>query len=382
MDGFPKRINVAKPYMPPLEEFCDGLKEIWESQWLTNHGPVLRRYEEALQNYFDTGNMCLFTNGTLALQIALQGMRITGEVITTPFTFVATTHALIWNNLRPVFCDIEPEFFTIDPDKVERLITPSTTAILAVHVFGRPCNLDALAAIARRHNLILIYDAAHAFGVKVNGQAICHFGDLSMFSFHATKIYHTMEGGALVFKNPSLLEIFDYLKNFGFKNETEVVMPGSNAKMSEMQALMGLLMLEHVEKIVAHRKRLYQIYKKRLKDIPGIVFSPDPSTNITYNYAYVPIQVDGEEFGMSRDELYERLKDYNVFTRRYFYPLVTDFACYSYMTHMAPLSVAQKVAGRILNLPIYMDLQEEEVSRIADIIIHLHKRYKCSTSIW
>ena len=247
---FEKPIYVTRPFLPPLEEYSRGLEEIWENKWLTNNGPILKRFTQELRNFFETDNLSIFNNGTLALQIALQGMGISGEVITTPFTFVATTHALFWNKIRPVFVDIEPDYYTLDPDKVEAAITPWTTAILAVHVYGYPCKVNALADVARRHNLKLIYDAAHAFGVNIGTKSIAHFGDLSMFSFHATKLFHTLEGGLLIFKEPGLKETFDYLKNFGFKNELEVVMPGTNAKMNEMQALMGLQIFKYLEEMI------------------------------------------------------------------------------------------------------------------------------------
>ncbi|GAB6142755.1 DegT/DnrJ/EryC1/StrS family aminotransferase [Desulfocicer niacini] len=368
MKKFDKPIYVTKPFMPPQEEFCKGLKEIWDNQWLTNNGPVLQRYQKELKTYCETDNICLFNNGTLALQIALQGMGISGEVITTPFTFVATTHALYWNKIRPVFCDIEPDYFTLDPAKVEELITPWTTAILAVHVFGRPCQLEALADIAKRHNLTLIYDAAHAFGVRVNGNPIGNYGDLSMFSFHATKLYHSIEGGMLTFKDSGLSQTFNYLKNFGFKSETEVVMPGTNAKMNEMQALMGSVVLRYMEQLVAKRKKLYQIYRERLGDVPGISFSPDPDNSVEYNYAYVPILIDEKEFRMSRDDLYMKLKEYNVFARRYFYPLLNEFACYQSVSITRPLTIAKEVAEKILTLPIYMDLEEDDVNKVCDIL--------------
>lgn len=373
MNPFKDPIYVTKPFMPPFDKFCHGLKEIWDNHQLTNNGPVLQRYKKELQNEFETGNICLFNNGTLALQIALQGMGISGEVITTPFTFVATTHALYWNKIRPVFCDIEPDYFTLDPQKVEELITPWTTAILAVHVFGRPCQLNELADIAKRHNLALIYDAAHAFGVKVNGRPIGHYGDLSMFSFHATKLYHSIEGGMLTFKDPSLMQTFNYLKNFGFKNQTEVVMPGTNAKMNEMQALMGSMMLGYMDQMVFKRKQLYEIYEERLKDVAGISFSHEPAASIEYNYAYVPIQINGREYGMSRDKLFDKLQEYNVFARRYFYPLLNEFACYKSVPVSKPLTIAQKVAEEILTLPTYVDLEEDEVNKICDIIVKLHR---------
>ena len=361
-------IYVTRPFLPPIEEFYDGLNEIWRNQWLTNNGPLLKRFQKELVEYFNAENICLFNNGTLSLQIALQGMGISGEVITTPFTFVATTHALYWNKIRPVFCDIEPETYTLDPAKVEELITPWTTAILAVHVFGRPCRLEALADIAKRHNLALIYDAAHAFGVRVNNSHIGHFGDLSMFSFHATKLFHSIEGGMLMFRDSNLSQSFNYLKNFGFKNETEVVMPGTNAKMNEMQALMGSIILNYLDRIIVKRKRLYQIYQARLADVPGISFSPDPGSGLEYNYAYVPVRIDAAAYGMDRDSLYMKLKAHNVFARRYFYPLLNKFACYRSVAVSKPLDVAEKVAEEILTLPIYYDLDESSVEGICDVI--------------
>jgi dTDP-4-amino-4,6-dideoxygalactose transaminase len=326
-----------------------------------------------LCHFFDTENLCLFNNGTLALQIALQGMRLSGEVITTPFTFVATTHALYWNQIRPVFVDITPDCYTLDPDKVEAAITPWTSAILAVHVYGHPCNLKALADVAARHHLKLIYDAAHAFGVKVGDTSIAHYGDLSMFSFHATKLYHSLEGGLLVFDEAALKGVFDFLKNFGFKNELEVVMPGTNAKMNEMQSLMGSLMLKYLERLIRRRAAITALYRQFLGQLSGIRLVPPLPSDIKYNYAYMPIEVSEQEFGMSRDSLYEQLKEYNVHARRYFYPLVCDYACYRNVSVTDPLTVARRVADRILTLPIYEDLQDSEVERICEIVAHLHR---------
>ncbi|MGB8953603.1 MAG: DegT/DnrJ/EryC1/StrS family aminotransferase [Candidatus Aminicenantales bacterium] len=370
---FEKPIFVTRPFLPPVEEFCQGLNEIWETGWLTNNGPILQRFTHELSSFFETDNICLFNNGTLALQIALQGMGISGEVITTPFTFVATTHALFWNKIRPVFVDIEPDYCTIDPEKVEAAITPWTTAILAVHVYGYPCKLNALADIARRHNLKLIYDAAHAFGVKIGNKSIAHFGDLSMFSFHATKSFHSIEGGLLTFKESGLKGLFDYLKNFGFKNELEVVMPGTNAKMNEMQSLMGSLVLKYLEEIILKRGKITDLYRQRLKEIPGIHLLPALSPDIKHNHVYMPVEVDEQEFGMSRDALYEALKQYNVFSRRYFYPLICDYACYRSVSIKDPLTVARRVADRILTLPIYDGLELSEVETICDIILSLQK---------
>lgn len=359
--------------MPPLEEFSQGLREIWENHWLTNEGPILKRFTEELSTFFESDNVCLFNNGTLALQLGLQGMEISGEVITTPFTFVATTHALYWNKIRPIFVDIEPDYYTIDPEKIEAAITPWTTAILGVHVYGYPCKLNGLADIARRHKLKLIYDAAHAFGVRVNGKSIADFGDLSMFSFHATKSFHSLEGGMLIFRDTGLKGVFDYLKNFGFKNEFEVVMPGTNAKMNEMQALMGIHVLRYHETIMNKRARITELYRHRLKDVAGIRFVPRLSPSIRLNHAYMPIEVDEREFGMNCETLYEKLKQYNVFSRRYFYPLICDYACYRHVAVKDPLEVARRVAGRMLTLPIYDELEPSEVEAICDIIQLLHR---------
>jgi dTDP-4-amino-4,6-dideoxygalactose transaminase len=368
---FEKPIYVTRPFLPPLEEFTKGLSEIWESRWLTNNGPILQRFTQELCTFYETDNLCLFNNGTLALQIALQGMGISGEVITTPFTFVATTHALYWNKIRPVFVDIEPDYYTLDPEKVEAAITPWTTAILAVHVYGYPCKLNALADIARRHKLKLIYDAAHAFGVKVGSRPIADLGDLSMFSFHATKSFHSIEGGMLIFREAGLKGIFDYLKNFGFKNELEVVMPGTNAKMNEMQALMGIQVLKHLDEIVEKRAKVNDLYRQRLGEIPGIRLVPALSSDIRQNYAYMPIEVDEEEFGMSRDSLCEKLKQWNVHARRYFYPLVCDFPCYRHVSVNDSLTVARRVADRILTLPIYDSLELADVEAICEIIMSI-----------
>jgi len=367
-----KPIYITKPFLPPLEEFIEGLREIWGNHWLTNRGPLLRRYEQMLSEYFNVPNICLFNNGTQALQIGLQGMGISGDVITTPFTFVATTHSLYWNKIRPIFVDIEPDYYTIAPEAVEAAITPWTTAILAVHVYGYPCQLDALADIARRHNLALIYDAAHAFGVTVDEKSICHYGDMSMFSFHATKLYHSIEGGMLTFQDDGLKTTFDYLKNFGFRNEIEVVMPGTNAKMNEFQALMGMLILSYIDGIIARSRNIDKLYRNLLKDVHGIKFPPPFPGNVLYNYAYEPVEIIEEEFGMSRDALYNKLKEYNVHCRRYFYPLVCDYACYQNIAVNDPLIVGRRVSQQILTLPIYDNLAIDEVENICEIINNLH----------
>jgi dTDP-4-amino-4,6-dideoxygalactose transaminase len=370
---FEKPIYVTRPALPPLEEFQKGLSEIWERAWLTNNGPILQTFQSDLAKHAKTENLCLFSNGTLALQIALQGMGITGDVITTPFTFVATTHALFWNKIRPIFVDIEPDYYTLDPALVEAAITPWTSAILAVHVYGQPCRMDELQRIARKHGLKLLYDAAHAFGVAVDGQPIGNFGDLSMFSFHATKLFHSVEGGMLTFRDPGLRRLFDYLKNFGFENEAEVVMAGTNAKMNELQALMGIQLLRHVGEMVEERRRITETYRALLASVPGIKQAKPELAGVDYNYAYLPIEVDEEDFGMSREFLYSRLREWNVFARRYFYPLIPDFACYRGMAGYVPLPVARRVSSRIITLPIYSGLALEDVERICGIIAHLHR---------
>lgn len=367
---FDKPVYVTRPFLPPLEEFTEGLQEVWDNQWLTNNGPLLQQFNTEISSRLETDNVCLFNNGTLALQIGLQGLGITGEVITTPFTFVATTHALYWNKIRPVFVDIEPDTYNLDPEKVEAAITPWTTAILAVHVFGTPCNVNALADIARRHNLKLIYDAAHAFGVEVGGRPIGHFGDMSMFSFHATKFFHSIEGGLLTFRDSGIKQTFDYLKNFGFKNETEVVMPGTNAKMNEMQALMGTKVLSYLDKIIAKGKEIREVYESRLSNIPGLTLPPPIEPGVSHNFSFMPIQVEAFEFGMSRDDLYHALREQNVIARRYFYPLVSDYSCYAHVAVSDPLTTARKVSSQILTLPNYYDLSLEDVHRICDLIQH------------
>jgi len=375
MRPFDKPVYVTRPYLPDLKAYQDGIAEIWNNQWLTNNGPVHQRYTRTLEAFFGTENLCLYTNGTLALQVALQGMRITGEVITTPFTFVATAHCLRWNGITPVFVDIDPETYTLDPAAVEAAITPRTTAILAVHVFGNPCHLDALQRIADQHHLALIYDAAHAFGVEVGGTSIGCFGDCSMFSLHSTKLYHSIEGGILVFRDPTLKLTLRHLMNFGFKNETEVVMVGTNAKMTEMQALMGDLILADLPKIIAKRKRLTETYVACLNDVPGIALHaltmPLHQKTYTPNFAYVPIEIRAG-YPLTRDGLYEKLKTINVHARRYFYPLVTDFECYRGKAEVVTgdMTVAKRVADEILTLPIYYDLGVDDVGRICEMIAH------------
>ncbi len=340
---------------------------------MTNLGPQHLQFENQLKKYLNVANLSLFCNGTLALQLACQALRLSGEVITTPFTFAATPHVLYWNRITPVFCDINPYTFNLDPERIESLITPNTTAIMPVHVFGYPCDIVGIQKIADRYGLRVIYDAAHSFGVEVDGEQIGNFGDISMFSFHATKIYHTLEGGALAFKDRSLRERLEFAKNFGFKGEENIVVPGINAKMNEFQAAIGLLMLDVVKEERERRKKLTMIYRERLKDIPGINFRVD-IPGVKHNYYNFVITVDKNKFSIGRDELYENLKQYNIFTRKYFYPLCSQFQCYKQHPSSSPknLPIAEKVTEEVLSLPLYGYLEEKDINKICDIIELYH----------
>lgn len=363
------KILVAQPLLPPLEEFIPYLEKIWESKWLTNNGQFHQQLEKELADYLGVKHVCLFSNGTLALITALQALRITGEVITTPFSFVATTHSIWWNNSKPVFVDIEPDTYNLDPKKIEAAITPQTTAIMPVHVYGNPCNLEAIEEIAKNYNLKVIYDAAHAFGVTVNDNSILNFGDLSILSFHATKVFNTFEGGAIICHDAQMKQHIDDLKNFGFRGETTVVAPGINAKMNEVQAAFGLLQLQYVDAGIAKRKEITETYRKELKEVKGITCLYDlPS--VKHAYSYFPILIDKQKYGMSRDELYKKLKDNNIFGRRYFYPLISNFPTYSGLpsAHPSNLPIANKVAGEVLCLPIYADLNRTNVQSICAFI--------------
>ena len=372
MKPFEKPIHVTRPPLPDRKAVYRKIDEIWDSQWLTNVGSQHREFEAELKKYMDVPNISLFCNGTLALQLACQALRLSGEVITTPFTFAATPHVLYWNRITPVFCDIDPNTFNLDPERIESMITPNTTAILPVHVFGYPCDTQSIRQIANRYGLRVIYDAAHAFGVEVNGVKIGNFGDLSMFSFHATKIYHTLEGGALTFKDQSLRERLEFAKNFGFKGEESIVVPGINAKMNEFQAAIGLLMLDLVEEEIEKRKELTMIYRQRLSEIPGIHFRAEMS-GVKHNYYNFVITVDQDKFGIKRDELYDKLKFYNIFTRKYFYPLCSQFQCYRQHPSAASdnLPVAESISKKVLSLPLYGNLKSHDINRICDILEYI-----------
>lgn len=376
MEKVTKPIYVTQPALPPLEEFTDLLKEIWDSKIITNNGPFHQQFEHALAAYLGVKHISVFSNGTLALITALQVLRITGEVITTPFSFVATTHSLWWNNIKPVFSDIEPDYFNLDPEKVEAAITPQTTAIMPVHVYGNPCNLERFQQIADTYGLKLIYDAAHAFGVKVNGNSVLNYGDLSILSFHATKVFNTIEGGAIVSPDAQTKKRIDYLKNFGFAGETTVIAPGINAKMNEIQAAYGLLQLKSIDQIIEKRKRISDLYRVHLKDIRGISFL-NPAEGVDYNFAYFPILIDSSQFGPSRDMVYDELKKHDIFPRRYFYPLISQFPTYKGLASASPdnLPVAEEITKKILCLPIYPDLEEKSVLNICAIINTLKEKH-------
>lgn len=369
IEDIQKPVYVTQPSMPPLEEFTEYLKQIWESKQLTNNGRFHQELEKELCNYLGVKFISLFSNGTLALITALQTLRVTGEVITTPFSFVATTHALWWNGIKPVFVDIEPEFYNLDPNKIEAAITPQTTAILPVHVYGNPCNVDKIQKIADTYGLKIIYDACHAFGVKSNNNSILNFGDLSVLSFHATKVYTTIEGGAIVCHDEITKKRIDFLKNFGFAGETIVVAPGINAKMNEVQAAFGLLQLKYIKQNIEKRKDIVQLYREKLINVKGITILHDIE-NVKHNHSYFPLLIDQHKYGISRDELYTLLKNNNIFTRRYFYPLISEFPSYKGLSSAAPsnLPVAEKVAKQILCLPIFPNLELNYVNKICSLL--------------
>ncbi len=366
-----KTITVTSPLLPSLDEFNEYLKKIWDSKWITNNGAYHQELEQALCEYLKVPYISLFTNGTLPLITALQAMKIKGEVITTPYSFVATTHAIWWNGLKPVFVDIDPGTCNINPDLIEDAITPETTAIMPVHVYGKPCDTERIQAIAAKHGLKVIYDAAHAFGVEVNGKSILEAGDMSTLSFHATKVYNTIEGGALVMKDKETKIYIDYLKNFGFAGETEVVAPGINSKMDEVRAAYGLLNLKQVDKAIEARHKVFVQYCGALQQAEGISFFNDVPC-VKNNYSYFPIFVDADKYGMTRDELYAKMKDNNVLSRRYFFPLISSFFPYSTADSAKPenLPVANSISDAVLCLPISHELSDDDVKRIVNLVLN------------
>ena len=362
-------ITVTSPLLPNLDEFTDSLKEIWGSKWITNNGQFHQKLEAALAEYLKVPYVSLFTNGTLPLLTALQALRITGEVITTPYSFVATTHALWWNGIKPVFVDIDSSTGNIDPQKIEAAITPRTTAILPVHVYGKSCDTEAIQAIADKYGLKVIYDAAHAFGVEVNGESLLNAGDMSTLSFHATKVFNTIEGGAMVMHDEKTKQRIDYLKNFGFANEIEVVGPGINSKMDEIRSAYGLLNLKQVDAAIAARQKVAVAYREALWNVDGISFWDD-MPGVRHNYSYFPIFVDAEKYGMTRDELYMKMKDQGVWGRRYFYPLISEFSTYRGLESSRPenLPNAHRMADTVICLPMHHALEENEIDRILESI--------------
>ena len=358
-------ITVTSPLLPPLDEFSNLLKEIWDSKWITNNGDFHKRLEKELAAYLKVPYISLFTNGTLPLITALQALRISGEVITTPYSFVATTHALWWNGIKPVFVDVDPSNCGIDPSKIEAAITPKTTAIMPVHCYGKPCDIKGIQEIADKYGLKVIYDAAHAFGVEINGESILNAGDISTLSFHATKVYNTVEGGAMVVHDEQTKKRIDYLKNFGFAGETEVVAPGINSKMDEIRAAYGLLTLREVDKAIAARNQVAIRYRETLRNVEGITFFED-MPGVRHNYSYFPIFVDADKFGMTRDQLYERMKANGVLSRRYFYPLISEFSTYRGLPSAVKenLPVAHRLADSVLCLPMHHGLTEVEIEQV------------------
>lgn len=365
-----KNITVTSPLLPDLDEFSEMLKDIWKSKWITNNGSFHKALEQALCEYLRVPYVSLFTNGTLPLITALQALRITGEVITTPYSFVATTHSLWWNGIKPVFVDIDPRSGNIDPDKIEAAITSRTTAIMPVHVYGKPCDTERIQAIADKYGLRVIYDAAHAFGVEVNGESILNAGDMSTLSFHATKVYNTIEGGALVMHDAKMKQRIDYLKNFGFAGETEVVAPGINSKMDEMRAAYGLLNLRQVDASIEARHQVAIRYRESLRGVEGIIFFDD-MPGVRHNYSYFPIFVDADKYGMTRDELYFRMKEQGVLGRRYFYPLISEFTTYCGLesARKENLPEAHRMADSVVCLPMHHELSNDDLDRIIKLIL-------------
>ena len=364
------KITVTSPLLPNLDEFYEMLKEIWNSKWITNNGDFHNQLERELASYLKVPYLSLFTNGTLPLITALQALRVTGEVITTPYSFVATTHSLWWNGIKPVFVDIDPYTCNIDPTKIEAAITSRTTAIMPVHCYGRPCDIQVIQDIADKYGLKVIYDAAHAFGVEINGKSILGEGDMSTLSFHATKVYNTIEGGALICHDEKTKQRIDYLKNFGFAGETTVVAPGINSKMDEIRAAYGLLNLRQVDTAIEARHNVAVKYREALSGIEGITFFDDIQ-GVRHNYSYFPIFVDAEKYGMSRDELYFKMRENNVYGRRYFYPLISTFSTYRGLESSSEsnLSIATRIANQVICLPMHHALSDEDIQRTIELII-------------
>lgn len=362
-----KKILVTRSSMPNFKEYTEEIKELWDTHWLTNMGVKHKQLEEKLLEYLDTPNITLFTNGHLALENIISALNLQGEVITTPFTFASTTNAIVRSGLTPVFCDINPNDYTIDTNKIENLISDKTCAIIPVHVYGNVCNVKEIDRIAKKYNLKVIYDAAHTFGVKIDGESIGNFGDASMFSFHATKVFNTIEGGALTYKDKELSEKLDCLKNFGINKENNIEYIAGNAKMNEFQAAMGICNLRNIDKEIEKRKNIVNIYIKRLDNVRGIKLCKKQE-NVKSNYAYFPVIFDG--YKLNRDEIFEKLKEHNIIARKYFYPLTSSYDCYKDRFSSEDTPVAKYISERVLTLPLYADLDLDDVNRICDIILN------------
>jgi dTDP-4-amino-4,6-dideoxygalactose transaminase len=371
--AFDDKIFVTRPVVPTMEELTPLLKEILTTKWLTNDGPYVQEFEKELRKYLGVPHCSTYCNGTLALQLCVQGLRLSGEVITTPFTFPATPHVLYWNNITPVFCDINPHSYNLDPQYIESLISPRTTGIMAVHIFGNPCDMELIEKIANYHGLKVIYDAAHAFGVEVNGKSIGNFGDASMFSFHATKIFNTLEGGAVACQDVNLYQRLRDLRNFGIRSEEEVISPGINAKMNEFQSVFGLLNLKKVNDGIKKRKNLFVKYLADLKNLPGLIFQKI-NDGTTYNYSYLTVEISSEEFGLNRDDVYFCMRKEGIMVRKYFFPLSSNYSCYQALPSAKKelLPTANRLASRILCLPLFEEMKNDDVDKIIEVLSLLH----------
>ena len=367
-----KPIMITRSSMPPMEEYIEKMKELWDSRYLTNSGKFHKEFEEALIKYLNVSNVSLFTNGHMGLELTLEAMNLSGEVITTPFTFASTTQAIVRNNLTPVFCDVKEDDYTIDESKIEALITDKTCAIVPVHVYGNVCNVYEIERIAKKHNLKVIYDAAHAFGIKVNGRSVLDFGDASMVSLHATKVFHAIEGGLVVLQDEDLKVKLDKIKNFGFLTEELVDEIGSHARMNEFQSIMGLCNLNHVSEEILKRKKLTERYRENLRGIEGIKVMEEVE-GVENNYTYFPVLIDEEKFGLNRDDVYDILLNNNIFSRRYFYKLTSDFECYENKFKKYETPIANKIAKSVLTLPLHGDLSIDDIDKVCDVLCRINK---------
>lgn len=367
-----KPIMITRSSMPPMEEYIEKMKELWDSRYLTNSGKFHKEFEEALIKYLNVSNVSLFTNGHMGLELTLEAMNLSGEVITTPFTFASTTQAIVRNNLTPVFCDVKEDDYTIDESKIEELITDKTCAIVPVHVYGNVCNVYEIERIAKKHNLKVIYDAAHAFGIKVNGKSVLDFGDASMVSLHATKVFHAIEGGLVVLQDEDLKVKLDKIKNFGFLTEELVDEIGSHARMNEFQSIMGLCNLNHVSEEILKRKKLTERYRENLRGIDGIKVMEEVE-GVENNYTYFPVVIDEEKFGVNRDDVYHILLNNNIFSRKYFYKLTSDFECYENKFKEYETPIANKIAKSVLTLPLHGDLSIDDIDKVCDVLCRINK---------